>query len=44
MPRTLGRVYGFLAYVLVKLLTGKAQQIRWLMYVVEVLFGVSFLI
>ncbi|HEY8426617.1 MAG TPA: NCS2 family permease [Limnochordales bacterium] len=35
--------YGFITYVMVKLLTGKAREVRWLMWVVAGLFVLSFL-
>jgi AGZA family xanthine/uracil permease-like MFS transporter len=34
--------YGFIAYVLIKLFTGKAKEIHPLMYIVALLFGIYF--
>ncbi|MHB0886174.1 MAG: NCS2 family permease [Bacillota bacterium] len=36
--------YGFIAYTLIKLFSGKAKEVHWLLYVVAVLFAVSFLL
>lgn len=35
--------YGFISYVLLKLFTGKAKDVHWLLYVVSALFIYSFL-
>jgi len=35
--------YGFITYTLVKLFTGKAKDVHWLMYLVDVFFVISFL-
>jgi len=36
--------YGFITYALIKLFTGKTKDVHWLLYVVAVLFAVSFLL
>lgn len=36
--------YGFVAYSLLKVLSGRAREVHWLMYVVSALFIVSFLL
>ena len=33
-----GILYGFLAYTLIKAFTGKAKEVSWIIYVVDVLF------
>ena len=36
--------YGFIAYTLIKIFTGRAKDVHWLLYVVSALFLVSFLV
>lgn len=36
--------YGFITYTLIKLLTGKANEVHWLMYIVSILFAISFIV
>ena len=40
---TVGMGAGFLMYVLIRLVRGKARQVHWLMYVIAALFVVYFL-
>lgn len=36
--------YGFISYVLIKLFTGRAKDVHWLLWIVSALFLVSFLV
>jgi AGZA family xanthine/uracil permease-like MFS transporter len=36
--------WGFITYALIKLFTGKSKDVHWLLYVVAILFAVSFLL
>jgi adenine/guanine/hypoxanthine permease len=38
-----GLAFGFISYTLLKLLTGKTQQIHWIMYVVSIAFIINFI-
>jgi adenine/guanine/hypoxanthine permease len=38
-----GLAFGFISYTLLKLLTGKANQIHWIMYVVSAAFIINFI-
>jgi adenine/guanine/hypoxanthine permease len=46
MPLTLsistGLAFGFIAYVLIKLLSGKGKEVHWLMYVITAIFLLKF--
>jgi AGZA family xanthine/uracil permease-like MFS transporter len=46
MPLTLsistGLAFGFIAFVLIKLLSGKGRDVHWLMYVITAIFVMKF--
>jgi adenine/guanine/hypoxanthine permease len=41
---TQGIVWGFLLYTLIKVLVGKAREIHWMLYIIDVLAVVSLFI